>query len=158
MKKITLIQQTPTPDNFAPYGVYVEKAQPTFSSASFDWHENLASFSIGTAELGFVQVKCADPYQQQLERHMHTCEVMIPVNGELYVVLAKGEAVEEDDFAAFSLPPGCAAVLNAGIWHLAPKSKIIGTGAFILYTEGTGEKDKEIIELAERGLEVNIQW
>jgi|GEM_PF-6722894 len=162
MTPLRLTPAAATAANFAPYGRFYPAGAAVFTAPSFAWYENLnASLRVSDTdgmEIGFVQVTAADPRQWELERHQHTREVMIAVGGTLYITLAVGEAVNAEDYAAFILPPGSAAVLDPGIWHLAPKSTEIGAAAIILYNPGTGTQDKEVITVADRGFEVDILW
>jgi len=175
MKRIELTMQFATPENFKRFGSLIGEANlpdPTFTDPAFNWYECIANINYnasdvkyGGLEIGFVQASPGENKQNQLERHTKTFEIIAPLSTNhlesapgMGLVLAIGEADREEDFAAFILPHGTAAMLHPGIWHLAPKVKQGTAGALIIYAAGTGQNDKELITLANRGFEVNIQW
>ena len=158
-KTITLKPQRINHENFSGFGKVLETKIPTFYNEDFDWFENLSVFGFDKVEIGLVRVRNNDDYTQKtLERHNKTVELIMPVENDIILVLAKGDADKVEDFSAFYVPVGSAAAINEGIWHQAPmclpNNKV--SSAFILYSEGTGARDKEQIVLKDRGFNVLI--
>ncbi len=146
---------------FHPFGTLLMPGQPDFSCPEFTWQENLATLSLADAEIGMVVGQNTGSYiQKELERHLRSAELIIPVKEDILLVLAKSDAFDHSpragDFAAFRVPAGCAAALHPGVWHQAPKCVAEKAPAFVLYAAGTGEKDKQVINLSAMGLEVSI--
>ena len=148
-------------ENFSRFGKAIIPGTPDFSNDDFDWHECLAVLGFGMTEAGLVRVRNRGDYHQKtLERHLKTKEVIIPVSNDIILVLALNDAENENDYAAFLVPCGSAAAIHEGVWHQAPMCLPENTesAAFILYTEGTGKKDKEMFTLCQRNLHVTVDF
>ncbi|MDR1532212.1 MAG: ureidoglycolate lyase [Clostridiales bacterium] len=158
MVKVPLTPRQASVENLKGFGEFIAPAAPNFSSKEFDWHQRLAVFKTGAAEIGLVCIRNTGCYEQRtLERHKRTKEAVLPVEGDVVMVLARGEASLKKDFAALYVPVGCGVLIGEGVWHLAPMCFSESAAAFIIYAEGTGENDKEVISLPERGLEVFLE-
>ena len=158
MSIINLELKNADEENFSSFGQLLSPDKPEFSNEDFNWYERLGAFGFGVAEIGLVSARNNGSYRQKvLERHKKTKEVIIPLN-DIIIILALGEASEENDFAAFRIPAGKAVAINAGVWHHAPMC-LPGAGeaaAFVIYAEGTGSNDKEMFTLSDRGITAEI--
>lgn len=149
--------------NFKDFGTLVRPSStPDFTSTAFDWHENIAALGPDGAEVGMVCPRNTGDYRQHaLEQHLHTRETLIPAQGGVLLVLARPDALDKavadaDDFGAFYIPAGTAAVLDKGVWHHAPMTLDAAAVVYVIYAAGTGARDKKLVQLADRGLEVVV--
>lgn len=162
---ISLKIQRATPENFAGFGrIVLPYSRPAdFSCAEFDWWGNLAELSLGeTAEVGIVEGKNLGSYEQKiLEQHQNSVEVMIPTENDIFLVLAKPDAfsketVDPSDFAAFYAPLGAMIVLDPGVWHQGPMTLADRARAFVIFRGKTGSDDKVELDMASRGLHLEV--
>lgn len=57
----------------------------------------------------------------EIEQHMHCCEILLPLNDD--VILFAGEATDNhipNTMMAFIVPKGTLVVFKTGVWHKAP--------------------------------------
>lgn len=148
-------------DAFADYGRLIAPQTPTFACDTFAWYENLLQTDLGTAEIGIVVAKhTGDYHQAALERHVATEEVIVPMREDIFLVLGKPGAFEgepkAENFAAFYVRAGQAVALRKGVWHEGPKSFAMEAPALILYAAGTGTDDKQVLSMADFGIELVV--
>ena len=152
-----------TDPSFAVYGQAVIPRTGTPDSAGPDhnWWDALAVAELGSASFGVVEaVNTGDYRQASLEQHRHTKEILIPVEKDVFLVLAKADAFEgvpePSKFAAFYVPAGSVVILNEGIWHKAPMTLADRAACIVLYKAGTGSDDKLVLDMAEQGLRIQV--
>lgn len=132
-----------TESGFSPFGKIVTSptAQPTSQAADYKFWSDIADYHVqGETEIGLCTVY-AQPKQEisGVERHMHTPEILIPVDAPFVLPLyddAKGRA------EAFRVNIGEAVVINTGVWHGAclPVGKKQAT-YFVIFRKGTPHED-----------------
>ena len=92
--------------------------QPTSEGVDYKFWSDLASYQIdGETEIGICRV-----FQQEqnlidgMERHLHTPEILIPIDAPFVVpLLQDGETSK--NAAAFQVEPGQAIVIDPAVWH-----------------------------------------
>ena len=118
-------------ESFAGYGKFLDSSlvPPDAEESDFAFYYNLieADFHDPVA-ISIVESKLQeDLYGNSLEMHFETPEVLIPLDGTIYLVLAKSDPsnTRKPDLKsarAFVVKPGQAVLLPSGIWHRAPLS------------------------------------
>jgi ureidoglycolate lyase len=140
-----------TAENFAPYGTLLEpKPNATIERGDITyWH---AQADLSGLEhdgvLSFLHAFKREPILEDIERHLHTPEAFIPLEGEsLMVVGAPGE-LDLSSLRAFKLDHTRAVLLHAGTWHWAPYP-ITPTSSFVLILRAsTVPDDVHVIPIA----------
>ena len=123
--------------------------KPTSEANDYRFWSDIASYRIdGETEIGLCTV-----YRQKthrvaaVERHLHTPEILIPVDAPFILPLVSGNRVE-----AFRVNVGEAIIVNQGVWHAAclPAETAEAT-YFVIFRKGTPQRDveKKPIEPAE---------
>ncbi len=87
------------------------------------------------------------------ERHGDTAETLIPVDGEVVLVLALDapggkDTIDPASVRAFRLRQGEAAILAPGTWHYAPLTGAARARTFVVFDRDTPEKDMLVIDTA----------
>ncbi|HJD24696.1 MAG TPA: ureidoglycolate lyase [Firmicutes bacterium] len=160
---ISLKLKKVTDPSFAEYGqVVIPRAgTPDSSGPDHNWWDALAVVGLGDASFGVVEAINTGEYRQgSLEQHKHTKEIVIPVEKDVFLVVAKPDAFEgapdASKFAAFYAPAGAVVILNEGVWHKAPMTLSDRAACLVLYKAGTGANDKVVLDMAEQGLEIRV--
>ena len=139
----TIKAQHITEDNFAAFGKIVTEpaVEPTSQASDYKFWSDIADYHVsGETEIGLCTVY-AQPKQEisGVERHLHTPEILIPVDTPFVLPLfddARGKA------EAFRVNVGEAVVMNTGVWHGAclPVGKNEAT-YFVIFRKGTPHED-----------------
>jgi len=130
--------------------------KPLFSNEILDfWNPagGLPGYENGY-DVGLCRIKKPFTYFNRMERHKSSCEILIPINDDMFVPLAPpGEMPEPDRVKIVPVKMGELIVLDAGTWHFAagPLGRK-GLDYFVLLRRGTPEHDLEM-----RDLEVSIR-
>ncbi len=159
--QISLNLTLATPQTVAPFGCLIAPGKPDFECDRFAWYENLLTITLGQAEFGLVCPKGDSGFHQPvLERHLHTEEVLVPLKEDVFLVLASANAfdgeIDPAHFAALYLRAGQGIALKAGVWHEAPKTFAREAPTLVIYRAETGARDKELLQMADVGLEVVV--
>lgn len=152
-----------TNENFCEYGEIIDISgeDPTFTCSRFEWYDRLGAWNLGKASFGMVcPVYTGDFSQPVLERHKGTNEIVIPLDEDVVVVVGKPDALEKsepdkEDFGAFYVARGQAVVFSEGIWHEAPMTFAEKAKVIVVYRDGTGEEDKQLVNMEDVGLKIN---
>ncbi len=146
-----------TPEAFAPYGTVVDwPADPdqyyAFHSDRFDFIPKLGTLNCDSGDMAVgIATHYLRPYRMQdMERHYHTEELMVPFEHPIVLAFAKNEGLdpaEEPDYRsveAFLVKLDQGVVVNTGVWHWTPFS--VGGNARVLciFADGTGDDDCDI--------------
>ena len=163
--ELTLKMERATPQSFAEFGSVVipHSREADFRCEEFDWWENLTQLALGeNAEVGIVEAKNTGVYEQKtLEQHRCTGEVLIPVDNDVFLVLAKPDAFSKAerspaDFSCFYVTAGSLVSLKEGVWHQGPMTLSDSAKVFVLYRGGTGQTDKVVLVMADYGLHITV--
>jgi len=131
-----------------PYGkIYdVEGEAPTLSEIDFNFYYNIFDVKFDSeVSFSMVESKVQDEmYSNSLEVHKKTSEILIPLNGTVYILLAKSQEKDSDKpdlttVKAFCVKPGQGICLPPGIWHRAPLSKDNNVKTVCIIRKGTPE-------------------
>ena len=146
MKIVDLNVHELSAESFAGYGKFLDSAlvKPDAEESDFAFYYNLmeADFHDPVA-ISIVESKLQeDLYGNSLETHFETPEVLIPLDGTIYLVLTKSEAADMkkpdlNSAKAFVVKPGQAVLLPPGIWHRAPLSLAKPVKTCCLVRKGT---------------------
>lgn len=143
-----------TEDNFKKFGKVVKapKGEPTAEENDFKFWSDITNYNIeGDTEIGI----CTVFMQPQniiggMERHLHTPEILIPIDAPFVLPLLK-EGEDEENAEAFQVDIGEAVVINKEVWHGAclPVGKD-ESSYFVIFRKGTPQEDvykKEVKEI-----------
>mgnify|MGYP001156589501 FL=1 len=135
------------PVNFAKFGkvVALPREKPTAEGDTFKFWANIANYRInGKTEIGLCTVTLPRGNRvNSLECHLHTPEILIPVDAPFALpLLIEGEP--EENLKIFRVNVGEAVVINPGVWHGAciPLEKSEAT-YFVIFRYQTSQKDIE---------------
>ena len=148
---MTVPIQEATTELFARYGRVVKAptGTPTAQGPTFRFWSDIAAYLIkGETEIGLCTVVQSDPATVSgVERHLHTPEILIPVDAPFVLPVMK----EDGDgwLEAFEVGVGEAVVIDQGVWHGAclPVGKVEST-YFVIFRRGTPHDDVEKKDVA----------
>lgn len=118
-----------TVDGFGSYGAYSRLIEPSGTFIGFDpikFYRDKLQFSfpgLTQPSIGVTRVSRRDFVIDTSEYHSSTCEVQIPLDGDM--LFHVGHATADNVFPAdavevFRVPRGTAIVIRPGVWHHAP--------------------------------------
>ena len=129
--------------------------KPEHSCDEFDWWPDRILFDSITGKYGagFAKIKRSPFRQKCSERHMKTPEFLLPVNGDMILILGPPEYPNEPSrlpdfsrFAAFKIKAGEAVLLKPGVWHYAGMPFEDEIYMYCIYASGTGENDLALVD------------
>lgn len=155
MKKIKL--EKLTKEAFAPFGTYYDFANPDGYGLSGAIHtfypDRLTAYFGGQVGFSSIVVKKPSEYKiTQAEYHTTTCEMIMPISGDMIVHVAPPSAGKPlpEHTKAFIVPKNTLIKLNACVWHLAPLPKDDESlTAIIVLPECTYMNDCIVVDLKE---------
>jgi ureidoglycolate hydrolase len=149
-----------TTDNVGPYGGLVDSTSRSadFVSDAFSYWDALAVEAAGRGlSVGMVEARPSDLVGREFERHLETAELLVPLDGDVVLVLGAptgGPLPDPARFAAIRLPRGQAVLLHPGTWHYAPLSESGVVHVLVAFASGTSDSDKDLHDVAnELGVE-----
>ena len=175
MREIELAIQQADGHNFAGYGSVVpypsfDRTEPAYEPTStgdgFSWYGRLLRERFDDdLSFGMVVSEASRSFEQRVfERHQRTVELLVPLDGDVVLILGQTGAIArpfyaehrdgtidpllEHGFGAFRVAAGQAVVLGRGIWHSAPLA-VQRTRTLTCYREGTERDDVDAVDLAE---------
>jgi ureidoglycolate hydrolase len=139
-------------ENYQPFGQFVclPTHKPTIEADIVKYWANLAGFEIpGTIDVGWVTMKKRPFILTQLERHLHTVEVVIPLDDAMVLPVAIGREPfdyhsqpDPKDVRGFTLRPGQLVTFAPGVWHFGGFPLNKSEASFMVLTRrGTGDTD-----------------
>ncbi|MBD3386336.1 hypothetical protein GF407_15605 [candidate division KSB1 bacterium] len=136
-----------TQQRFEKYGrvVLYPQEKPLAEEPEYKFWSDLANYQIeGETEIGICTVyRQSPPEISTVERHLHTPEILIPVDAPFVLpLLLQDDPAEE--MRAFEVGIGEAVVVDAGVWHGA--SLPVGveqSSYFVIFKRGTPANDVE---------------
>ncbi|MDR3305514.1 MAG: ureidoglycolate lyase [Clostridiales Family XIII bacterium] len=135
-------------DAFREYGQLIhdlsdEKLTTDFSHVKY-W-KKITEFSLpSVVSTSYLIGRKRNFVVTEMERHFNTNEVIIPLDNDAILVVAKPDAKTESpvDVTAFYLRRSQGVVLHQNIWHVVPFPINADESAyFILFAKGTEEND-----------------
>ncbi len=147
-------------DKFEDYGFYVcEKDNtPLAENARFTYWDQLAKFNLGPmVSAGIVKGHKSDDNVLSIERHKKTPEILVGLEGDALVLLAKPDntSSEIEGLKAFKIKEGDTVVLHPGTWHSPPSPAAASCRLLVLFNQGTPAEDIEEINLDNAYLKYN---
>jgi len=148
---MTLGIEKVTSENSSQFGTYIQirDAQPAYKGEDFSFFKNLGVVPF-SEDTGFSVV---ETYMDQtaeisgLERHKDSCEIIIPSDQNIILILGTGaDCPDTDSLKALEIEVGTAFVVNKNVWHCAPISTGAKTNVFILLNQNTPDTDLDIVE------------
>lgn len=127
----------------------VRKTEPTLSEKYFDWWGKLATARFPNGmEMGLFRLKKRELCMDRMERHRHTSEILLPVDGKFVIPVCCFDQEEKGgipvkDVRAFYLDKEQCMILKPGIWHWAPFPLKDNRSIILLFQQGTVENDVE---------------
>jgi ureidoglycolate hydrolase len=137
---------------YAPFGQFVGSPThtPTIQDDIVKYWAGLAGFEVdGTIDVGWVTMRKRPMLLSQLERHLHTVEVAIPLDDVMVLPVALGrEPLNYDskprpeDIRGFYLRPGQMVTYAPGTWHFGGFPLNKPEASFMVLTRrGTADTD-----------------
>ena len=131
MSVLQIKVQKLTPEAFAPYGQVLDlpaTQEGAVTSDRFTFWPKLTEY---VCDSGRFQIGVSTLYKRpfrmcDFERHYHTHEFMIPLNGDMIIVFTKNKGMdknEEPDYTqaeAFLINKEQGVVINPWVWHWTP--------------------------------------
>lgn len=155
--------QTISGDNFAAYGSLIETngRAASFSSEVFSYWDALNAVAFdGSVSFGILESYPGPSVAVNLERHVRTSETLVPLDGEVVLVVGQptsGETADLRTVAAFRISQGRAATLNPGVWHYVPLAVDKTSRTMVVFRLGTPEEDLLVDEIeATRGKTIRV--
>lgn len=140
-----------TKGGFAPYGKLVEMPKDAKKeSPVVDFWPNLVEWEIddGLLEVDFGVVKNRPLLVEELERHLTTPELLIPIKSDLIITVASEKDRDNQEaeplaknVKAFLVRVGQAVIFNRGIWHFAPHPLEEEGPFFVVFKRNTPSRD-----------------
>jgi len=119
-----------TTERFLPFGRYASMIEPKGNSLGdppIQFFGDMLQVDLGGNETlpSFGVCRCSprELIIDQAEHHNRTCEVMLPIDQDVWVQLAPanaGAAPDFEKFRVFLVPKGTLLSLRPGVWHHAP--------------------------------------
>jgi ureidoglycolate lyase len=139
--------------NFRPYGTVVcipEDREPTASSDVIDYWSGLACLPAGEPiEVGIATVWSRTEGFREMERHLQTPELLVPLdNGMVIPIAPAGDVPDPANLRAFVIRPDTAVLLDPGVWHWVPYPLGNSTSFLVIFRRDTGKNDLEVKPLA----------
>jgi ureidoglycolate hydrolase len=158
MGRMKLKAQALTAEAFSPFGMVADRPNrpPAARLDELDYWSDIAALTDlgGPLSIGFASLKVVPMVQTSMERHLRTFEVLIPLGGDIVVVVAPAEYPSEPlrlpdpmRFRAFRVRAGQAVIFHAAVWHYAPFAVDRPIGMFVLSRAGTASDDAYVVEL-----------
>jgi len=133
--------------NFDKYGRIVKypEGEPTSQDKDYKFWSDIADYKInGETEIGICTVYKQDSSLiKAMERHLHTPEILIPIDAPFVLPVLK-DGQMDNAAEAFKVEPGEAIIINEAVWHGAclPVGEPISS-YFVIFRKGTPIKDVE---------------
>ncbi|MCI9226415.1 MAG: DUF4867 family protein [Dorea sp.] len=118
-----------TKEEFAEYGQFndmLDSGRAGFGTEAFTFYRDCVRYATQAPVLGMstLSVKKDERFQlQALEYHNYASEVMMPMDDDAVLFLAKAGSSEEpseNEVEAFIVPKNVIVHLNPGVWHYMP--------------------------------------
>ncbi len=150
---IKLKPQNLTKHNFSDFGTVIENnREPDYSSLDVDYWSNLHVWDNQETEvsINFGICKKRKPVVEEMERHLNSSEILIPIESSLYIVVGSDINTARENIKLFRLRPGQIVFFKKRIWHAAPFPERKKGRFFVLYKQGTSENDFNFAQLDSR--------
>ncbi len=103
-------------------------------------------------DIGLCRIKKSFKYVDRMERHLNSCEILIPINSGMFVPLAPPDAEPvADNVQIVPVKRGELIYMAEGVWHFAagPVSKSV-LEYWVILKRATPEEDIHMHDLRER--------
>lgn len=155
MKAISAVALTP--ENFKEYGqvLSLRKGEPMADNEEFMYWGKVTELAMTEkVSTGFLVCHKREGLVKNLERHTSTPEIMVALEGDAVVCMAKPESIVGADriegIQAFHVRQGQAFVMQVGTWHWVPYPVDGEKSTFlVVFASGTEADDLEVRELAD---------
>lgn len=116
-------------NNFSDYGQVhnmLDREAAGFGNEAFTFYRDSIRYCASSSNLGISTLSVSEDSKYQvraLEHHNYTAELMMPMDDDMVVCLARaGSAAEpcQEEMEAFIVPRNTMIHLNPGVWHYMP--------------------------------------
>jgi ureidoglycolate hydrolase len=150
-------------ENFRDYGqvLSISKGDPMADNKEFAYWGKVTELAMTEkVSTGFLVCRKRRGVVKRLERHTKTPEILVALEGDSLVCMAKPESVVGADriegIQAFHVRQGDAFVMHTGTWHCIPiPVDCEETKFLVVFASGTEADDLEIRDLAD-AVKVNL--
>jgi ureidoglycolate hydrolase len=146
---------------FEKYGqvIKVPVSEPTADTDNFKYWKQQALLSVdGPVEIGVLNVRKHEIRLSQMERHDHTPEILVGLDGAFIVTVAASstEKPVAGDVEAFRVEKGQAVYFNTNCWHWAPcPVDDANITILVIFKDNTSQTDLIIEDLDEECIVVD---
>ena len=153
---------------FALFGqvVSIPQAEPTASLEGMDFWAGVATLpDLGAAYGVGYATQAKRPFRQtSVERHLKTPELLMPVDGDMIVVVGPPDYLDEpqrlpapERFVAFRVAEGQGVIFKPGVWHWAPFAVDATIRLLVIFAAGTPQSDAVVVAIPPDGvLEIEL--
>jgi ureidoglycolate hydrolase len=154
---VKLRLQNLTEKTFSEYGQIIspESVKPSDREELYDWWADLVLFDkiSNNYGVGMAKVQKHSTPQRCAERHMATPEFLLPIGGDMGIIIGPPDYPEEPSrlpdisrFAAFRIREGEGALLKPGVWHWVPYPLQSKIHMLVIFAVETSKKDLTVSE------------
>ncbi len=154
-----------TAETFTPFGRIIERPARDHDASGPGWHwwGELVQMEGGDRPyaIGYLDLKPAELRFDWAERHMHTDELLAPLNGDCLVYVAPADYPDEpgklpsfDRFQVFRVRQGQAVLLNKGVWHGAPLADKQPLNVLVILQHNASVQDGFVCRFEDNPIEI----
>jgi ureidoglycolate hydrolase len=144
-----------TPENFKDYGqiLSISNKEPMADNQEIAYWGKVTELAMTEmVSTGILVCRKREGLIKSLERHTRTPEILVALEGDSLICMAKPESVVStnriEGIQAFHVRQGEALVMHGGTWHWAPVPvNREETKFLVIFASGTEGEDLEIREL-----------
>ncbi len=153
-------------DNFTEYGQVhnmLDKEAAGFGNGSFTFYRDSVRYCAASPNMGLSTLSVARDGKFQimaLEHHNYTAEIMMPMDDDMVLCLAKAGSEAEpcrEDLEAFIVPRYTMVHLNPGVWHYMPlpmhKTEV---NVLVVLPERAYHNDLSSVDMSEKELFIEV--
>lgn len=131
-----------TQESFAKFGevLTIEGKQAGGNPDTHLWFPKMAVVE-GTTSVNLMKVLPHDFIIKDFEKHNHTIENLIPIDGDLIVALSTAGELKEDNIEVFYIPCGKGISVNQEVWHAVPFAVGKEVMSTVIFKNNTSNED-----------------
>lgn len=145
-----------TDEFFKGMGRLIQKplGRATICNQKMQFWDSVGVFSTNDLiSIGYLEVKKTDFTFNEMERHIQTEELLIPVSGTSMVAMAEPNEPDINlpkKVKTFILDSSMAILIGKGVWHWVPFPLGDSAAFLVIFRQGTPADDLEIVNFKEK--------
>ncbi|MBQ6373776.1 MAG: ureidoglycolate lyase [Clostridia bacterium] len=131
-----------TRESFAPFGEVISHAGMPESEGDFTWYGEMGIMRNDVTQLNLCAMKLRSSDLHELERHTHTKEALVVLEGTgVVLVVAPDGPLDESALRAFYIKRGEGIIFGKGTYHSTPYPVEEPATMLIVFQKDTGDTD-----------------